>query len=338
MENLHQSSPPLLSAPSGENIPKWDTSTLEKRDCIVCGCNDYKVVCYRPDRLEVGQCVCCSAFYLPAVPGEDELLTYYKSYSRTKGYMQERPLLVGKPSEKTKIGMMRRKLRGTRVGERIHRILRRQRPVVVSEICELLVRTGGIEGKHILEIGPGISGGILQEVAGWGGQGIAIEIDPISSKAISDRGVKVFSDISEMTCKADVIYASMVLEHLKDPALFLKRLSAVCTQGGRIIVRVPNAGQVIQRGANWIGFRVDLEHLNFFDQQSLNTLLFQSGFNTECVWLSAQPILPEYLGMADRNRFLEFAQSVFRERVRCYQDILTGSGDFMLSILARKDV
>jgi hypothetical protein len=329
---------PILSAPSGEVIPKWDTNKLENRNCIVCGSNEYKVICYRPDSLEVGQCTNCFTLYLPIVPDEEQLREFYCSYAKTKAYMQEQPAIFRDSLFSDSMRLLRKLLRDTSVGLRLRKMMLRRRPVVISEICELLIRTGGIEGKRILEVGPGKTVGILPDIAFWGGRGIAIEIDPVSSKAISDRGFRVFSDISEITSKVDVIYASMVLEHLKDPALFMRKFAGACVQGGRLIVRVPNAGQANQLGGNWIGFRVDLEHLNYFDQRSLNTLLFQSGFNSECVWLSAQPILPEYLGMADRNRFLAFARGVLGKRVKCSLDILTGSGNFTLSVLARKDV
>ncbi len=332
------SSVPVLSAPSGELIPKWDKNKLEKRNCIICGSNEYKVICYRPDGLEVGQCKNCFALYLPIVPDEEQLRAFYCSCANTKAYMQAQPAMSRDSLFSNGARLLRTLLRDTLVGSRLRKMMRRRRPLLVSEICELLIRTGGIEGKRILEIGPGKTAGILPEVALWGAKGIAMEIDPVSSAAIAAQGISVCNDISEVNDKVDVVYASMVLEHLKSPVEFLKKLSAVCVEGARMLIRVPNAEQVHQLGANWIGFRVDLEHLNYFNQRSLNTLLFQSGFNTECVWLSSQPILHEYLNMADRNRFLKFARGVLDKRVKGTRDILTGSGDFMLSIMARKDV
>jgi hypothetical protein len=202
-------------------------------------------------------------------------------------------------------------------------------------MCELLIRTGGLDGKKVLEIGPGQTGGILGEVKLWGGYGLAVEVDKSATDSLIRLGMEVYSDISQVKQKVDIIYMSMILEHVRDPAAMLKRLAEITNTGGRILIKVPNGGQALGLGHNWIGFRVDLEHLNYFDQKSLNSILLKAGYQTECVWLTSQPILPEYLRMADRNQFITSAKKKLRRGIICTNDPFSNAGEFMLTVLAR---
>jgi len=332
----HKSVQPL-TAPFGECIPKWDEKRMEKRLCIVCKEAKYTIIACRPDGLYVGKCDNCSAIYLPIVPNKLQLKEFYETYSATKPYMQQKSSVRKQTIFLKSYCLLANTLRYSKFSVRLRNSIMRSRPVFISETCELLMRTGGLEGKMVLEIGPGKSGGILPEIAFWGGNGLAVEVDPIAAQSISKLGLSVFSDISMIHQSVDIIYASMVLEHLIDPADFLTRLAHISIPGGRILVRVPNAGQAASFGENWIGFRVDLEHLNYFDQRSLNTILFKAGFQIECVWLTSQPILPEYLPMADRNRFIEYAKIKAGRQIRCANDPLSNPGEFMLTALARND-
>jgi hypothetical protein len=46
----------------------------------------------------------------------------------------------------------------------------------------------------------------------------------------------------------------------------------------------PNGGQADTLGAGWVGFRVDLDHLNYFSSATLSRLLVRAGLWPEAVW------------------------------------------------------
>jgi SAM-dependent methyltransferase len=305
---------------------------MEKRSCFCCGGTDNSIICYRPDGLGVAQCNSCSALYLPVVPDDGQLEQIYKSYSGNKPYMQ-------RETNECQIHGARHLIRTIWLKNPLCRLMlncrKRRRAFVVSETCELLIRTGGLEGKTVLEIGPGITGGILPEVKVWGGHGLAVEVDEGAIESLVRLGIQIYSDISMIKEKVDVIYMSMVLEHVKDPLGMLKNLAHITNRGGRILIRVPNAGQARKLGNNWIGFCVDLEHLNYFDQETLNAILWKAGYQTECVWLTSQPILPEYLKMVDRNGFIAYAEMKLDQEIKTSNDPFFNTGEFMLTMLAR---
>ncbi len=226
-------------------------------------------------------------------------------------------------------------LHRNRLGLAIRNILTKNYPILISERCELLIRTGGVEGKTVLEVGPGKTGGILPEVKFWGGHEMAVEVDPVAAQSIAELGHIVYSDILEIKQKVDIINASMILEHVKNPGNMLKKLAEITVPEGRILVSVPNAGQALSLGVNWIGFRVDLEHLNYFDQRSLNALLSKAGYDTECIWITSQPMLPAYLPMADRNKFIQYVKNKSKRRVKLDHDPFGAIGEFTLTVLAR---
>ncbi|MCM0081372.1 class I SAM-dependent methyltransferase [Geomonas sp. Red32] len=326
---------PRLKAPEGEPVPNWDPERMVRRGCLVCGGEEHRPLCYRPDGLLVASCAACGCTYLPLVPDAGELQRYYDRYSDTKLYIQHK-VQQAPPSLASRLRACAARTVKTVLGPSLtNGIKRRGEPI--SDSCEILIRTGGLEGKRILELGPGRFGGILPEATRWGAKGVAVEVDAAAVGSMREMGIEVFDSLAKAPSGLDIIYAGMVLEHVSDPAALLKEAAALAAPGGRFLIRVPNGGQAKSVGYSWIGFRVDLEHLNYFDAASLSTLLAQAGFQTECVWQSAQPVLPQYLAMADRNSFLRYARERFNRTISLQPDTIFQQGEFMLTVLARRE-
>lgn len=70
-----------------------------------------------------------------------------------------------------------------------------------------------------------------------------------------------------------------LLEHVPDPALYLKRARELLRPGGRLVVQVPNAAcwQFLLLGENWAGIDVP-RHLWNFRAKDLDGLLERCGF------------------------------------------------------------
>lgn len=323
---------PRLSAPPGEPVPSWDMNDLVLRQCVTCSEAATSIVCYRPDGLPVAKCAQCNTLFLPLIPSDVQLNKYYQRYSEAKPYLQDRRNVPGNIENAAPKSIKQLILKTLSTFNGL-----RGTVTSVSEACEALVRTGGVTGKRVLEIGPGPHAGMLDELAKWGAYGEALELDERASLRLEVRGFKVHRDISDINGEFDIIYAGMMLEHISNPRGFLTNLSSKAAKiGTRILLSVPNAEQAQQSAGDWIGFRVDLEHLNYFDLTSLSKLLSDVGFQIELSWKFGHPILPDYLAMADRSAFLAAARQALGARVVIGRDPLREGGEFSLAVMARK--
>jgi hypothetical protein len=326
---------PHLPPVEGEPIPAWDLDRLVPRNCIVCRDPKHTPVCVRPDGLVVGQCSACGALFLPQVPNAAELEVFYRSYTLTKPYLQNQR--AGRPQTpflgtKSLVPMVRSVLRKVGVG----RFLERKRTLRSSTPCEILLRTGGLNGKTVVEVGPGPGGGILPEARLWGARGIAVEVDPVASELVAGMGFTVRGSLGTIPQAVDVFVVWHVLEHLSDPGSVLMEMARCSHRGTRVLIQTPNGGQALSSGPQWIGYRVDLEHLNFFTERSLSMSLVQAGFYPECSWTESQPLLPYYLeGHGLRTPVRRVREPDRRLRPVDEDGATRSPGSFALTVLAR---
>jgi SAM-dependent methyltransferase len=168
-----------------------------------------------------------------------------------------------------------------------------------------------------------------------GAEALAVEVDEAAAARLRAAGIAVCASLGEIAGRADVVVCSMVLEHLADPRALLAAAASCCRPGARLLVSVPNAGQGAALGPAWVGYRVDLEHLNYFDAAALARLSCAAGFLPECWWESAQPVLPAYQPLADRRAY--FAQVRTRLRRPAFAPVdPMAVGSFQLTMLARR--
>jgi len=326
---------PHLPPVEGEPTPTWDIDRLEARSCVVCRGPEHTRVCVRPDGLLVAQCNACGALFLPQVPSAGELEAFYRNYSSTKPYLQPHP--AERPQYAVRIRIAVAHLAGSllrKVGMWQH--VQRMRPLRLSSLCEVLLRTGGLRGKTLVELGPGPHGGMLPEARLWGGRAIAVEVDSVAANLVAGMGFEVHSSLASLSEPVDIFVASHVLEHLSDPLSAVEEMAAHSRAGARLYVQTPGGGQALSTGPHWVGYRVDLEHLNYFTEKSLTLLLVQAGFYPECVWLSSQPVLPSYLSESNRANFLRNSRRRLSRTIEAAKDDpLQSAGQFALTILAR---
>jgi hypothetical protein len=326
-----------LPAVTGEPLPQWDASHLRARRCFSCGADDSAIICNRPDGLAVVRCRGCSAMYLPLIPSTKDLLKFYSTYSTTKLYLkQQEP--GGDLSWNQKIAMKVASVARVLGIYPFLRVLAHLRPPLsISSMVELLIRSGGVRGKSALEIGPSSHGGMLPELRNLGARVAAVEIDSYAEESLTRMSIPSYRDISLVPGTTEIVIAMMVLEHLEDPQQFLISIATKMDPGGRILVTVPNAGQSIEMGDTWVGFRLDLEHLNYFTSGSLCRLLDKAGLYPECIWKSGQPMLSSSLPFADRLAVKQEVESLLGRSVQMADHDPFGSqGEFTLGILARR--
>lgn len=99
----------------------------------------------------------------------------------------------------------------------------------------------------------------------------------------------------------DLIHLNHVLEHFFDPMAALRRIGKLLKPGGILYCEVPRQSRLQNKLSNAVGrkdFAVHffLEHICYFDRQSMTKALESSGFN---------PLSIRIEGMGDPHRFVQ---------------------------------
>jgi len=145
-------------------------------------------------------------------------------------------------------------------------------------------------GKRVLEIG--CAGGYLAELLTAQGCTVTgIEIDPrAASQARRFCNEVIVGDAETLQLKFrekfDVIVLADVLEHLRDPARLLRRLTAALKPGGYLVISVPNVANWTVRVLLLLG-RFDYEdrgildrtHRWFYTLRSFEGLVSGAGYH-----------------------------------------------------------
>jgi 2-polyprenyl-3-methyl-5-hydroxy-6-metoxy-1,4-benzoquinol methylase len=299
--------PPLPASVLAGKIPSWNMTSLCRRPCPVCQTEAASVVCYRPDQLRVARCAECSMLYLPEVPNSDEISKFYQGYGHFKG------LTAGRLSK-------RQLARASRADQHI----------------AILQATGGLRGASLVEVGCAF-GDFLQLARYLGAKVTGVEVDGKARSCLESLDIPN-QEALRGNERADIICAFQLLEHLEQPATFIAQVSRALSTDGRLLLALPNGGEFEAVGESWVGFRVDLEHLNYFSTRTLTRLLAKFDLFVEQFWLHSQPAVQravparlERLGLGPRLERLSK-----RLMARLAGPPVSEAGTFVLSALARK--
>jgi len=151
---------------------------------------------------------------------------------------------------------------------------------------QMLVRK--VEGRSLLDFGCG-PGGFLEMIASSAKSISGIEVEEALHEYLGSRGIKVFrqcADAIEKSGAWDIITAFHVLEHMKDPRDSLVQLGKLLKKGGELIVEVPNSNDALltlYQCKEFQEFSYWSQHLYLFNEQTLETLVGQSGLKLQAV-------------------------------------------------------
>lgn len=297
--------PPLAPDVAAGRDPHWRLDQTQSRPCPSCSETAAEPVCVRPDRLLVARCA-CGFIYLPHVPSAADLKRFYDGYNQFKGY-------------RARDGRVERFFRA--------QLARRDARVRILEL------TGGLRGRRVVEIGASV-GAFLELLRARGADVSAVEIDEEARRVLESRGLSAAASF-DANARPDIVCAFNLLEHLVDPRQVVAQVADALPPDGRFFVQVPNATEARALGPYWVGYRVDLEHLNFFDLSTLTALLAQHGLWVEQYWTTSQPHVfrsQPSLGARTARKVLERAAELTLAPwlPSVYQ------GAFQLTVLARK--
>ena len=100
-----------------------------------------------------------------------------------------------------------------------------------------------IEGKSVLDFGCG-DGGYLHRAKTVAHKVCGVELETAVREALKEEGIPCYKSIKE-TGTVDVVTMFHVLEHIDNPVPLLKEIAGHLSDGGQIIVEVPNADDAL---------------------------------------------------------------------------------------------
>ncbi len=189
--------------------------------CNLCGCMEKVSICRfdrRLKRLDTIACAECGLIRTDPMPTEAELVAYY-----AREYRRDYQFAYGKTPPRTHL-----------------RRTAREADARMSFIAPALK-----PGARILDFGSG-SGAFLSLAKKSGHEVLGIEPgEDFAAYARDKHGVEViiapWQDVQLTAGQFDVITASHVIEHLREPVSALRQLARWLSDDGSIYVAVPNA-------------------------------------------------------------------------------------------------
>ena len=137
-----------------------------------------------------------------------------------------------------------------------------------------------IKGKKWLDFGCG-SGGVLRLCSEDAEEAMGLELQPDPRNYLNEIGIKCVEHLGEIEDESlDVITMFHVFEHLQYPIETLVELKAKLVQGGRIIIEVPQANDILISLFNLESFKDFTfwsEHLILHNKKSLSRFIEASG-------------------------------------------------------------
>lgn len=155
-----------------------------------------------------------------------------------------------------------------------------------NRYLDILLHKAGNTSGTLLEIGCG-SGDFLSQATERGLAVTGVEFSPHACATarvkLEGTGGKVIQgEISVLADQKecfDYIVFCDVLEHVREPRLFLRQVFELLKPNGQILCVVPSLDSWSAKllNINWMEFK--LEHLSYFDTKILRSLLFQESFS-----------------------------------------------------------
>lgn len=139
-----------------------------------------------------------------------------------------------------------------------------------------------IRGKKWLDVGAG-SGAVLDQLAPVAKEAMAVEPQAQASATLEALGYKTYRRFEDVERDdLDCITLFHVLEHIEQPLSVLKQCYQLLAAGGRVVIEVPHASDLLIRhfdSSAFKNFTFWSEHLVLHTRQTLEALVREAGFN-----------------------------------------------------------
>jgi len=138
----------------------------------------------------------------------------------------------------------------------------------------------------VLEVGSS-TGFMLSAIAPHVASVSGVEPNRLYADYARGRSIKVFGDLAEAGDKSyDLILAYYVLEHLRDPVDYLKRLCRMLNPNGTLALEVPNVDDALVKLyqiESFDRFYWQKAHYYYYSHETLEMVLKRAGFNSVAV-------------------------------------------------------
>jgi Methyltransferase domain len=139
-----------------------------------------------------------------------------------------------------------------------------------------------VANKKWVDVGTG-AGGILDLLSPISSSTFAVEPQESTRRYLNELGYAVFPSVEDIPCN-DIEVATLfhVFEHLTDPIGTLEKLKSKMSQGGKIIIEVPHAKDLLISFLELEAFKAFTfwsEHLILHTRDSLRIFLERAGFS-----------------------------------------------------------
>ena len=258
--------------PLDARIPQWDMENLNARDCPFCGARNATVL-ERPDRLSVAYCNTCGCWYVDNLPSISDIVKMYDGY-----YQTHRPIDLSENS----------------VAQRVENA--RKASETNWTLHALLKLYSGNGRMRILDVGCGF-GQFLLEAKAAGADVVGCDLSPEACEFAKERlGLPVHQadlrSCSSSIGSVDAIVMSDLIEHPVNPLTDIQAACSILKSGGLLLLHTPNGGEAgtsIETAKEWVGFRVDLEHLQYLSPHTINWLSEKCDLSIERLETSGFP-------------------------------------------------
>lgn len=160
-----------------------------------------------------------------------------------------------------------------------------------------------LPNRKLLDFGCGAAGFLLKA------QSIASDVAGIElERRIRDHWsgqISLFEKLDLADGVFDVITAFHVIEHLVDPRTVLRELSAKLAKGGRLVIEVPNADDVLLTlfdNNKFQKFTYWSQHLYLFNADNLRNLSKQAGLHVVAIQQHQRYSLSNHLHWLSRGK------------------------------------
>ena len=144
-----------------------------------------------------------------------------------------------------------------------------------------------IENKTYLDFGCG-AGGILKLAQNKARRVFGVELEKAMCDVLEKEGIKCYASVSQalkdLKGKMNVVSLFHVLEHLENPIDYLQELKSLLSEGGKIIIEVPNADDALlslYESDEFANFTYWESHLYLYNNTTFSELMKQAGLKIQ---------------------------------------------------------
>ena len=225
--------------------------------CIICNNNKFKLISNEvrdSKNHKVIQCISCAHIQLTPLPSEKEYNKFYQNNSQMRNVGQTDKI---------------EKLKALSIPDTIRRVKLIPKDVKKADVLDI----GAGYGFFVEEL-------ILQGFNAKGVELSKIKVDYLNKKLKKQAIINTKFPKRINLPKQDIVTLFFMLEHVKNPITFCKKIKPLLSKKGLVIIEVPNANNfLIKLNKSYRSFFWQRAHISYFTEKTLNHVLKKAGYS-----------------------------------------------------------